>query len=438
MIIPSIDLMAGRAVQLVGGRELKIDGGDPFAWLERFSVAGETAVIDLDAARGEGSNRETIAALCRRAPCRVGGGIRSLDAAISWLDAGAAKIIIGTAAEPELLRELPRERVIVALDAEDGDVVVDGWRTKTGRSIESRLAELRGLCGGFLVTFVEREGRLGGTDLDRARRIVEAAGEARVTIAGGVTTLEEIAEIDRIGADAQVGMALYSGRLTLGDAVAAPFTSDRADGLVPTVVCDELGAALGLAWSSRESLAQAVNERRGVYESRRRGRWVKGATSGATQELLRVDADCDRDAIRFTVRQQGTGFCHEGTATCWGAATAIGRLESTLAMRRAETGGELGGSVPASYSARLMSDPALLRAKLIEEAGELAGANTAAEVVHEAADVLYFTMVRMGAAGVRLADVEAELARKALRVSRRPGNAKPATRAPAARAGEGA
>jgi phosphoribosyl-ATP pyrophosphohydrolase/phosphoribosyl-AMP cyclohydrolase len=409
--------MAGRAVQLVGGRDLKIDGGDPFAWLERFSVAGETAVIDLDAARGEGSNRELIAALCRRAPCRVGGGIRSLEAARFWLDAGAAKIIIGTAAEPELLRQLPRERVIVALDAEDGDVVVDGWRTKTGRTIDDRLAALSGLCGGFLVTFVEREGRLGGTDLDRARRIVGAAGDARVTIAGGVTTAEEVAELDRIGADAQVGMALYSGRLTLGDAVASVFVSDRPDGLMPTVVCDELGVTLGLAWSSRESLAQAVNERRGVYESRRRGRWVKGATSGATQELIRVDADCDRDTIRFVVRQRGAGFCHTGTATCWGDAPAFGALEATLATRRAE-------STPASYSSRLFAEPSLLRAKLIEEAAELADANSDAEVVHEAADVLYFTMVRMAAAGVRLADVQAELARRALKVSRRSGEPK--------------
>jgi phosphoribosyl-ATP pyrophosphohydrolase/phosphoribosyl-AMP cyclohydrolase len=417
MIIPSIDLMAGRAVQLVGGRDLKIDAGDPFLWLKQFSVAGETAVIDLDAARREGSNRDLIVSLCRRAACRVGGGIRSLDAATFWLDAGAAKIIIGTAAEPELLRKLPRERVIVALDAEDGDVVVDGWRTKTGRTIEDRLAELRGLCGGFLVTFVEREGRLGGTDLERARRIVEAAGDARVTIAGGVTSAEEVAELGRIGADAQVGMALYSGRLSLGDAVAAPYTSDRPDGLIPTVVCDESGVALGLAWSSRESLAQAVNERRGVYESRKRGRWVKGATSGSTQELLRVDGDCDGDAIRFTVRQRGSGFCHEGTPSCWGAATAFAALEESLAERRLRP-------VRGSYSARLFGNPGFLRAKLIEEAGELADAESPAEVIHEAADVLYFTMVRMAVAGVRIADVEAELALRALRVTRRAGDAK--------------
>ena len=160
MIIPSIDIVRGRTVQLVGGREQALDAGDPRPWLARFSVAGEVAVVDLDAARREGSNRELIAELCATAPCRVGGGIRDYEAACWWLDAGAARIVIGTAAEPELLRRLPRERIVVALDADSGEVVVDGWRERTGRSIAERLAALRGLAGGFLVTFVEREGRL--------------------------------------------------------------------------------------------------------------------------------------------------------------------------------------------------------------------------------------------------------------------------------------
>jgi phosphoribosylformimino-5-aminoimidazole carboxamide ribonucleotide (ProFAR) isomerase len=165
MIVPSIDLVRGRAVQLVGGREQALDAGDPAPWFTRFTVAGEVAVVDLDAARGEGSNREQIAALCAAGPCRVGGGIRDLATARWWLDAGAEHIVIGTAAQPGLLRELPRERVIVALDSVDGEVVVDGWRERTGCSLEARLAELQGLAGGFLVTLVEREGRMVGADL---------------------------------------------------------------------------------------------------------------------------------------------------------------------------------------------------------------------------------------------------------------------------------
>lgn len=420
MIIPSIDISGGRTVQLVGGEAQAIDAGDPIPWLERFRVAGEVAVVDIDAARGDGSNADQIASLCAQAPCRVGGGIRDYETAVRWLDAGAAKIVIGTAAQPDLLRRLPKARLIAALDARDGDVVTHGWRTSTGRSIDERIAELRELVGGFLVTFVELEGRLGGTDLSRAKRLVAAAGDARLTIAGGVTTADEVAALDRIGADAQVGMALYTNRLTIGAAVAAPLSSDRTDGLIPTVVVDERGTALGLAWSNPESLSQAVNERRGVYQSRTRGRWVKGETSGATQELLRVDVDCDRDALRFTVRQQGAGFCHTGTRTCWGSDRGIAALSRDLSARSA------GGGDAGSYTARLAANPMLLQAKLVEEAAELADARGDAATIHEAADLIYFTLATLATRGVALADVESELARRSLRVTRRPGDAKPA------------
>jgi len=424
MIVPSVDLMGGHAVQLVGGKTLAIDAGDPRPILERFSVAGEVAVIDLDAALGQGDNRALIRELCRAAPCRVGGGIRSVEAARSWLDAGAAKVILGTAARPEVLRHLPRERTIAALDAVNGEVVVDGWRTHTGENIADRMAALRPYVGGFLVTFVEKEGRMGGTATERVPALVEAAGDARLTIAGGVTTAAAVGVLDRLGADAQVGMALYSGRMDLGDAIAATLTSDRPDGRWPTVVCDTQGAALGLVYSDAESLRVAVAERRGVYSSRRRGLWRKGETSGATQVLRRVTVDCDRDALRFTVEQHGGGFCHTGDRTCFGRSSGLGALARTIAARRA--------SAPeGSYTARLLREPGLLGAKLREEADELSEALAQGDrsgVVHEAADVLYFALAAMAGAGVSLDEVEAELDRRALRVKRRRGDAKAAYR----------
>jgi phosphoribosyl-ATP pyrophosphohydrolase len=420
MIIPSIDLMNGQTVQLVGGKDHALDAGDPRPIAHRFAIAGEIAVVDLDAAIGSGSNTDLIRELLPIAPCRVGGGIRDAASAIRWLDAGAAKVVLGTAATPDVLRDLPRDRVVAALDARDGEVVVKGWRQGTGESILDRMRRLQGLVAGFLVTFVEREGRLAGTNMDLVPELVKVASEshARVTIAGGVTTAEDIARLDALGADAQVGMALYTGRLDLADAIAAPLRSDRPDGLWPTVVTDELGAALGLVYSSPESLRQAVRTRRGVYHSRRRGLWTKGDSSGDTQDLLRIDLDCDRDALRFTVRQAGNGFCHRATTSCWGNSRGLQALAQRIAAQssRPETG---------SYSARLLNDPPLLRSKLVEEAGELADATTTHEVIREAADVMYFTLVAMQRAGATLADVAAELDRRALRLTRRPGNAKP-------------
>jgi phosphoribosyl-ATP pyrophosphohydrolase len=418
MIVPSIDLMNGQTVQLIGGEKHALDAGDPVPIAERFCLAGEIAVIDLDAALGRGSNAPLIRTLLSIVPCRVGGGIRDVRTAIDWLDAGAAKIILGTAATPELLRQLPRERTVAALDARDGEVVVEGWRTRTGEPILERMRRLEGLVGGFLITFVEREGRMGGTNLDLVPDLVRAAGDARITIAGGVTTAEDIARLDAMGADSQVGMALYTGRLDLADAIAAPLRSDRPDGLWPTVVVDELGTALGLAYSSAESLREAVRTRRGVYHSRTRGVWVKGETSGDTQDLLRVDLDCDRDAIRFTVRQRGQGFCHNGTQTCWGNATGLSALAARIGKQAANP-------TPGSYTSRLLGDPALLRAKLTEEAGELAAASSEAEATHEAADLLYFALVAAERSGASLASIAKELDRRALRITRRLGNAKP-------------
>ncbi|HRQ74198.1 MAG TPA: histidinol dehydrogenase, partial [Phycisphaerales bacterium] len=457
MLIPSIDILGGRAVQLVGGdpSSIKIDAGDPLAVAERFAVLGEVAVIDLDAALARGSNATVIREIARRFPVRVGGGIRSVDAARQWLDAGAHRVILGTAATPDILSQLPCDRVIAALDARHDEVVVEGWQRATGARILDRIAALRAQAGGFLVTFVEREGRMQGTDLDRAAAIVQAAGDARVTIAGGVTTPDEIAALDRLGADAQVGMAIYTGALDPADAFAAvlrrpeerrvhreetqsplrdpygvnpdpalrslrsPSATSAFVPLWPTIVCDEAGHALGLVYSSPESLRAAVAERRGVYFSRSRNAlWRKGESSGDTQELLRIDVDCDRDALRFTVRQRGRGFCHTGTRTCFGDARGLHTLARRLAAPPESRD-------PASYTSRLLRDPALLASKLREEAAELADARTPDEITHEAADVLYFTLARLAAAGVTLEAVERELDRRALRLSRRPGEAKP-------------
>jgi phosphoribosyl-ATP pyrophosphohydrolase/phosphoribosyl-AMP cyclohydrolase len=412
MLVPSIDLEAGSAVQLIGGEAKALDAGDPRPLARRFGRVGEIAVVDLDAALGRGSNAALIEELIDLARCRVGGGIRDVAAAIRWLDRGARQVVLGTAARPEILAKLPRERVVAALDARDGEVVVEGWRKRTGERVLERIAALRDLVGSFLVTFVEREGRLQGTDLAFARQIRDAAGMAAVTIAGGISSVEEVRELDRLGCDAQVGMALYTGRLGLAEAFVAPLTSDRPDGLWPTVVVDERGTALGLCFSNLESLIAALEQGRGVYHSRSRGLWVKGETSGATQELLGIDADCDRDALRFTVRQEPPGFCHLNTRTCWGADRGLGALARRLAERKA--------AAPAdSYTARLFADPELLGAKLREEAAELAEATSRENAVHEAADVFYFTLSTLARHGIDLAEVEAALDRRALKVTRR-------------------
>ena len=423
MIVPSIDLMGGNAVQLVGGERLELDAGDPLELCRLFLRTGELAVVDLDAALGQGNNVVVMERLLKRglaagANVRVGGGIRTVEAARAWLDRGAARVVLGTAATPDVLRELPAERVVAALDARDGEVVVEGWRKRTGDSIEKRLERLAPYVGGFLVTFVEREGRLGGTDLGRARSLRAAAGDAELVAAGGITTAADVAALDALDVRSQVGMALYKGLLGLAPAIWACLHSDRPDGLVPTIPCDTEGRALGLVYSSAESLAESLATGKAVYQSRRRGLWRKGATSGNVQELLRATPDCNRNALRFTVRQAGAGFCHKQTETCFGAPSGLRALERTLRERRRN-------APPGSYAAKLFGDPALLDAKLREEVEELCEASAGEQAVAEAADVLFFTLARLVRDGQGLSELAGELDARATRVSRRPGLAKP-------------
>ncbi|HTU70077.1 MAG TPA: phosphoribosyl-ATP diphosphatase [Candidatus Baltobacteraceae bacterium] len=407
MIVTSIDLRGGKAVQLEQGRRQVLEVDDAVELAQRFGRFGEIAVIDLDAAFGEGENTELILRLCRLARCRVGGGIRDLERAQRYLRGGAASLIVGTAATPEFLEALPRERVLVALDARAGRVAVEGWRTQTDETPLDRALRLQPYCAGFLYTDIEREGLLGGIDLASAEAL-RARIEGSLTIAGGITAIDEIVALDRLGIDAQVGMALYTGRIDPVEAVLALLDFTKGDGLIPTVVCDsgDRGVRM-LAYSSRESLGSALRDGVGVYFSRRRrALWRKGETSGATQRLVRVDLDCDRDALTFYVDQSGP-TCHTGAERCFGTPAFSW---STLAQRieqRARTGDER------SYTRKLLRDPALLRAKLLEEAEEVAQAATRDEVAWECADLLYFLSVRMQQAGVRIDDVMAQLASRA-------------------------
>jgi phosphoribosyl-ATP pyrophosphohydrolase len=281
---------------------------------------------------------------------------------------------------------------------------------------------LKPYVGGFLVTTIDREGEMNGFDFERAVAIVEAAGGARVTFAGGASGGTEgaaqIARLDAMGADVQSGTAIATGALSLAKAFSAPISSDRPDGLWPTVVCDEGGRFLGLVYSDLESLDAALESGRGVYKSRSRGLWVKGETSGNDQWLIRADLDCDRDCIRFTVKQNGRGFCHLDRRNCFDNGYGIEKLSRTVAAR-------LKDAPEGSYTRRLFSDSGLLASKLREEADELALASGAASAASEAADVVYFSLVKALCEGASLADIEAELERRAYKVQRRPGNAKP-------------
>jgi phosphoribosylformimino-5-aminoimidazole carboxamide ribotide isomerase len=220
MIIPCIDLMDGKVVQLVQGREKALEGDSPEEMLRRFAAFPQIQVIDLDAAMGRGSNRELVRLLARKAVARVGGGVRSVERASELLAGGAHRVIVGTAAfgpsgvNTGFLSQLNPERLIVALDSKEGRIVVKGWRESTDLSAEAVLRELEPYCSGFLCTYVDKEGMMQGTDLDWFRRL-RAATSLELTAAGGITTIEEVRALQAMSVHAALGMAIYTGKLKL-------------------------------------------------------------------------------------------------------------------------------------------------------------------------------------------------------------------------------
>ena len=226
MIFPCIDLLDGKVVQLVQGREKALEGDSPLEMLRRFAAFPEIQVIDLNAAMGTGSNDALVRLVAAHARTRVGGGVRSADRARALVDAGAHKVIVGTAAFAadginaaflaDLAAAIGKERVIVALDSKQGRVVVKGWREATRLRAEEVLAALEPYCAGFLCTYVDKEGMLQGTDLDWFRRL-RAATPLEITAAGGITTLEEVEALLAMKVHAALGMAVYTGRLRLED-----------------------------------------------------------------------------------------------------------------------------------------------------------------------------------------------------------------------------
>lgn len=218
MIIPCIDLMDGKVVQLVQGRDKALEGDAPLEMLRKFSAFPEIQVIDLDAAMGRGENNALVELVAGRAKCRVGGGVRTPERARKLIAQGAHRVIVGTAAFTPALQEISaevgRERVIVALDSKAGKIVVKGWRESTAFTAEEVVQRLEPFCAGFLCTYVDKEGMMQGTDLDWFRRL-RAATKHEITAAGGITTVEEIRELSRLGIHAALGMAIYTGRLDL-------------------------------------------------------------------------------------------------------------------------------------------------------------------------------------------------------------------------------
>ncbi|ESK96093.1 histidinol dehydrogenase [Moniliophthora roreri MCA 2997] len=330
---------------------------------------------------------------------------QSVDQIISLLDSGVDKVILSLGSAKEAINAVPKERLILLLDVANVSAVSDTLRNgvsgvllKTPEIDLDLIASVSRFFSGSTIHVFSNSSNLPSMQTIRGL----FASKANLVLPTSQLTL----------------LATSPTRLNVADVFLAPITSDRSDGLFPTVVSTQTGHSLGLVYSSKDSIRESIATGRGVYQSRKHGLWRKGETSGATQDVVGIRVDCDSDAIEFRVVQHGSGFCHLEQQSCFGEASGLPALEKTLASR-------FESAPSGSYTKRLFDDPELLRSKIMEEADELCRAQTKEEVVFEAADLFYFTLTKCTAFGVGIVDIERSLDKKAKKVTRRPGNAKP-------------
>jgi len=411
MVISSIDLMNGKAVQLRQGKELVLEKDDPISLAKEFNKYGEIAVIDLDAAFGKDDNINIIKQILKVSECRVGGGIRTVQKAKELISFGAKKIIISTSAFEnneinhqfllELISSIGKQHVIIAVDSINGEIVTKGWKHNTGLNIFETLPKIENYCSEFLFTCVEREGMLQGIDIDTITKIRDLTHN-KVTVAGGVTTLDEIRKIANLGYDVQLGMALYTGKINLIDAFIESLNWKSE--LLPTIAQNYSGEVLMVGYSNKESIRKTFETGKIWYFSRSQNKlWLKGETSQNFQNLIQLRADCDRDAILALVIQDNYA-CHTGSFTCFGDRKfSLYELYEVIQDR-------IQNPSPKSYTASLTDDK--LAEKILEEAQEVVEAKDRDHIIWEAADVLYFLTVLLAKKGIQIDEVLAELNRR--------------------------
>ncbi|EGD73441.1 hisD [Salpingoeca rosetta] len=361
--------------------------------IKQFTIAGDVYITASSQSPTVDQLREFLKVVRARV---VGDIVADADVATDLLNAGALQVCIPLAtykANQDAFQQLPQDRLAVVISSAD--------------DLNDELSTLDILYDSGTAPTV-----------DDVNAVAAKVGDGVTASFANVSSTSVVQAIDKSAGHALINATTLQSSLLLADAISCLLKTDRPDGLWTTVVVNERNETLGVCYSNAESLKEAIRLQQGVYWSRKRGLWHKGSTSGATQDLHTIAYDCDRDLIQFRVTQHGKGFCHRDTMTCMGASRGLTALQETL-RSRLETAPE------GSYTRRLFNDPALLQKKVVEEAIELTEAKDTDHIASEMADLLYFSLALCTKAGVSLDDVERKLDRRHLKVSRRPGNAKP-------------
>jgi phosphoribosyl-ATP pyrophosphohydrolase len=401
MIRPAIELRGSSVVaHQPDGTEVRLPGPAPDLAARLFRL-GELRVHDVGAEQGEPAAEAAIQQICRVAECVVGGGIRDARRADALLRAGARQVLLEANAAEDLLAQLPRSKVILAFDLVDGQILpLGGGQTELGNQIQA----LQDRCTGYHLRVSGSTRQAISAHLTRFEALRSRLPNHTFTLEGGIASLEDVTALDRAGLDCQLLEGALPGGIDLVEAYLALIDFDKSNGLVPVIVQDDARQVVSLMQANRAAVQQSLTTGQATYWSPHRGKhWVKGSTSGHTQELVTCLIDCDRDTLLFTVRAQGTQ-CHLGRYSCFEEmAFSLPRLEHALRARQ--------GTVDPrkSYTQMMLADREGVKRKLQTEAISLVSAMSRDDVLYETADLLYFVMLNLVQEGVALDEVVREL-----------------------------
>lgn len=420
MVISSIDLKDGHVVQLKNGKELVLQRDDANNLISEFNRFGEVAIIDLDAAmgnvepNGDTVNTALLKSLLRKGNVRTGGGVRSVKRAKQLISLGAEKVIIGSSAWKsdgsglntefldELINSIGKERIIISVDSINGKIAVKGWTETVNISLQDGAKLAENYCSELLFTCVEKEGCMQGIDMSYVQQVRDSVS-CRVVVAGGVSSVEEIANLEKMRCDVQLGMALYTNKVSLDKAFVSCLNFSKSP-LIPVIAQSVSGEVLMQAYANEDAILKSFSTNKLTFFSRSRNElWTKGETSGNFLNLIKMRVDCDRDCILATVLPTGPS-CHTGAWTCFKSScdseSNMNRLYNVIADR-------FSNPKKGSYTATL--DAKRVREKIEEEAEELCEAESKDDVIWEVADLIYFVNVLMYKEGVSWNDVYDEL-----------------------------
>lgn len=417
--IPTLDISKGKAVLVRHGNVYKILG-DPMEKAKFIAINEHFQVIDIDAAKGEGDNKALIKEITKKYPCYVGGGIRTYQGAVDFLNSSARRVIISTAISAELISKIPKDRLIVAFDVNEKNAVYkQGRKGIMDKNLFQLLDEYASHIEMITITFHQAEGTCNGIPEEQVREIkkylMDHDYNIKLVVAGGIATIDEVGRLIDLGVVPQFGSGFWNGKFTLGDVyqcicekvLKLKHIEYNNEPLIPTIVQSIDGQNLGLVFSKPDTVKLSADARVATFFSRdTSGLWIKGATSGNFHRISAIHYCCDGSSLRFIVDSCNNKFCHTGAESCFGyndPARASLRSIQSLIRSKVDSDDEK------SYTRALLKDGFKIQSKVLEEAQELVCAKTHEDIAHESADLIYFMMMLLQQRKIDIEDVEREL-----------------------------